>query len=153
MGANNPAASDSADKILHVESDYQVVAMITFEGSEVYTAPTVSVDGSSANWSERSGVVENGWLDIGGDGSYTNLFGEAVSFVDRNTFYVEDGCYKISVTVTPDSPFGEEFTIESTQGYEFFWEYNENRDTTLVDSDNDGEEDDEREPYKPTEAC
>ncbi|HJM87974.1 MAG TPA: hypothetical protein QF433_07140, partial [Candidatus Thalassarchaeaceae archaeon] len=64
--------------------------------------------------------------------------------IPRDSFYDNgDGCYSVEITVIHNSPFGDDITGTSSQGWEFFWDYNEGRDTT-------GESPD---PYKPPEDC
>lgn len=153
MGAEDPVASNTTGILMHVNSDYTVSASLFYDGSDVYTFPEVTVDGDVAQWNGGGGVVENAWLDLKGDGVRTDAFGGSEYYIPRDDFYQGDGCYTISITVTPDVPFGDSFTMESDEGFEFFWDYNENRDVTLIDADNDGEEDDEREPYKAQQIC
>jgi hypothetical protein len=109
-----------------------------------YTFPTVTVDGDSATWSGGFGTVEDSWLELQGDESIVDLFAETVFFIPRDSFYDNgDGCYSVEITVIHNSPFGDDITGTSSQGWEFFWDYNEGRDTT-------GESPD---PYKPPEDC
>ena len=142
-GAIDPVESNSTDVMLHVDSDYTISASISFEGTVVFTFPSVSVDGSTATWSNGGGLVEGAWLDLKGDGATVDAFGTTVNYIPRGDFYDGDGCYTIDITVTHDSPFGEEISGAASQGYKFSWEYNENRDT----SESANEE------YRPTEAC
>ena len=144
-GVADPVANNSIGMILHVNSDYTIHATIEFEGSEVFIFPTVTVDGSTATWSGGGGLVKSGWLDLDGDGQKLGAFGEMQNYIPRADFYDGDGCYTIEITITHDTPFGDVFSDNASQGYRFWWDYNENRDT--------GNEFGDPEPYKPTEAC
>jgi hypothetical protein len=134
--------------MLHVDSDYTIVANISFEGTTVFTFPSVTVDGSTATWTDGGGLIESAWLDLDGTGVKLDAFGGTQNYIPRDDFYDGDGCYTIDITVTHDSPFGDVFSDSATQGFQFWWEYNETRDSS--DANGDGEPD---EPYKPTEAC
>ena len=149
VGVADPVESNSSGMMLHVDSDYTIQASIHFESSEVFTFPTVTVDGSTATWSGGGGLVENAWLDLDGNGEKLNAFNEMQNYIPRGDFYDGDGCYTIEITVTHDTPFGDVFSGTSSQGYQFWWNYNEERDT----SDPDGEGPQTGEPYKPTEDC
>jgi len=144
-GVADPVTSNSTDMMLHVNSDYTIEATIDFEGSEVFIFPTVTVDGSTATWSGGGGLVESGWLDLDGEGQKLGAFGEMQNYIPRSDFYDGDGCYTIEITITHDTPFGDVFSDNASQGYRFWWDYNENRDTDNEFGD--------PEPYKPTEAC
>ena len=144
-GVEDPVASNSTGMILHVDSDYTIQAAINIEGSEVFVFPTVTVDGSTATWSGGGGLVESAWLDLDGDGEKLGAFNEIQNYIPRGDFYDGDGCYIIEITVTHESPFGDVFTANAKQGYQLWWDYNENRDTDNEFGD--------PEPYKPTEAC
>jgi hypothetical protein len=156
VGATDPVESNSTGIMLHVNTDYTLVASITFEDSVVYTFPTVTVDGSDATWAGGESTVEGAWLDLKGDGVGTDSFGSVQNYIQRGDFFDGDGCYSIEVTVTQESPFGGTLSDTSSQGYYFWWDYNENRETEQgpgpdntmgTDDDTPGEE------YKPTEAC
>ena len=149
MGALDPVQSNTSNLMMHVDSDYTVDAKIIYDSSEVYSFPTVSVDGASATWSGGSGEVEESWLDLQGDESIVDLFAETVYFIPRDSFYDGDGCYSVEITVIHSSPFGDDITGTSSQGWEFFWDYNEGRSTEDPDGDGPGE----GEPYKPPEDC
>jgi hypothetical protein len=140
-----PVTGNTTGMMLHVDSDYTIQASINFEGSEVFVFPTVTVDGSTATWSGGGGLVESAWLDLDGDGEKLGAFNEMQNYIPRGDFYDGDGCYIIEITVTHESPFGDVFTANADQGFQFWWDYNENRDT--------GNEFGDPEPYKPTEAC
>lgn len=148
VGAIDPVESNSTGVMLHVGSDYTIVANISFEGTTVFTFPTVTVDGSTATWTDGGGLVESAWLDLVGTGVKLDAFGGTQNYIPRSDFYDEDGCYSIDITVTHDSPFGDVFSDSASQGFQFWWDYNETRDSS--DANGDGEPD---EPYKPTEAC
>ena len=155
-GVADPVAGNSTGMILHVNSDYTIQATIEFEGSEVFIFPTVTVDGSTATWSGGGGLVESGWLDLDGDGQKAGAFGEMQAYIPRGDFYDGDGCYTIEITVTQDSPYGDTLSNSSSQGYLFWWDYNENRDTEQgpgPDGVMETEDDTPGEEYKPTEAC
>jgi hypothetical protein len=155
VGAIDPVESNSTGIMLHVDSDYSIEASIIYEGSAVYTFPTVSVDGSSATWAGGAGDVEGAWLDLEGDGQKLDSFNNVQYYIPRGDFFDSDGCYSIEVTVTHESGFGDTFSDTSSQGYLFWWDYNENRDTEGEDTSDppDGVADTDGEPYKPTEAC
>mgnify|MGYP001331926456 CR=1 FL=1 len=147
--------------LLGISSDYSVEAAIIFGGSVEYTYPKITVDGQNAQWSTSggyetgTGAFEGQWLTLSG----TELvLGEA--YIPRSLFYENgDGCYKIQLTVTHVSPFdagGQEPLVFTSDGYEFFWDYNENRDAES-DPGPDGEygtdDDVPGEPYKATGSC
>tara|TARA_B100001750_G_scaffold248014_1_gene276188 strand:- start:1559 stop:2710 length:1152 start_codon:yes stop_codon:yes gene_type:complete len=149
-GALDPVQSNTTNLMMHVDSDYTISASIIHDGSSVYSFPTVSVNGASASWDGGSGIVENSWIELEGEGTSSNAFGEAISFVNRDDFYQgDDGCYTVEVTVIHSSPFGDDITGTSSQGWQFFWEYNESRNT----EDPDGEGPETGDPYKPPETC
>ena len=149
-GVEDPVTGNTTGMMLHVESDYTIQASINFEGSEVFVFPTVTVDGSTATWSGGGGLVESAWLDLDGDGEKLGAFNEMQNYIPRGDFYDGDGCYIIEITVTHESPFGDVFSGTASQGYKFWWDYNEERDT----EDPDGPEGPQTgEPYKPTDAC
>ncbi len=145
----------NTDLISHIDSDYTINAKIVYETSQVvYTYPQITVNGYLAQWSTSSanllsgaGSVEDSWLQL--SGSATGTFG--IEYIDRDDFYQDDGCYHLVFTLDMASDFDvdglgtQEF---SSEGYEFSWEYNENRD--MSDNNQDGEPD---QPYKPTEEC
>ena len=143
MGALDPVQSNTSNLMMHVDSDYTIDANIIQDSSTVFTFPTVTVNGNAASWSSGSGVVEDSWIDLHGDGSIVDLFGETVYFIPRDSFYGGDGCYSVEITIIHSSIFGDDVVGTSSQGWEFFWDYNEGRTTT-------GESPD---PYKPPEAC
>ena len=157
VSTNNTFEDTSENLMMHVNSDYTVYANITHDGSSVFSFPTVTVDGDAASWDGGVGTVENAWIDLDGEGSYTDLFGETVSFIPRDDFYEgDDGCYTIEITVVHTAPFGEEVSGTSSEGWMFFWEYNENRDTSAGNGpDNEpGTADDKvPDPYKFPESC
>lgn len=147
--------------LLGINSDYSVEAAIIFGGSVEYTYPTVTVDGQNAQWSTSGGyetgigAFEGQWLTLSGTESELNE-----AYIPRSMFYDNgDGCYKIQLTVTHVSPFdagASEPLVFTSDGYHFYWEYNENRDAES-DPGSDGEygtdDDIPGEPYKPTESC
>ncbi len=150
MGALDPVESNTSNLMMHINSDYTVDAQIIHDGSSVFSFPTITVDGDAASWNGGAGTVENAWIDLDGEGSYTDLFEETVSFIPRDDFYQgDDGCYTIEITVVHTSPFGDDVTGVSSQGWEFFWDYNEGRNTEDPDGDGPGTGD----PYKPPETC
>jgi hypothetical protein len=144
----------NTDLISHIDSDYTINAEIVYQEQTVYTYPQITVNGFLAQWSTSSanllsgaGSVEDSWLQL--SGSDSGNFG--IEYIDRDDFYQDDGCYHLVFTLDLASTFdvegvgAQEF---SSEGYEFFWEYNENRD--MADNNGDGEADN---PYKPTEEC
>lgn len=150
MGALDPVQSNTSNLMMHVDSDYTVEAKIMYGSTTAYTFPTVTVDGDSATWSGGFGTVEDSWLELQGDESIVNLFAETVYFIPRDSFYDNgDGCYSVEITVIHSSPFGDDITGTSSQGWEFFWDYNEGRNT----EDPDGEGPETGDPYKPPEDC
>nr|AIE96459.1 hypothetical protein [uncultured marine group II/III euryarchaeote AD1000_80_C01] len=157
MGALDPVESNTSNLMMHINSDYTVDAQIIHDGSSVFSFPTITVDGDAASWNGGAGTVENAWIDLDGEGSYTDLFEETVSFIPRDDFYEgDDGCYTIEITVVHTPPFGDDITGVSSQGWKFWWEYNENRDTQPNDENNDGDIDPPTEgtdPYKSPETC
>jgi hypothetical protein len=140
----------NTDLISHIDSDYTINAKIVYQDSQVvYTYPQITVNGYLAQWSTSSanllsgaGSVEDSWLQL--SGSDSGNFG--IEYIDRDDFYQDDGCYHLVFTLDLASTFDvdsvgtQEF---SSEGYEYFWEYNENRDTVGEDA----------QPYKPTEEC
>ena len=144
-GVPDPVEGNTSGVILHTDSDYTITASIYFDGDDVFTFPVVTVDGNAASWDGGSGIVEDAWVNLDGEGEKTDAFGQSTNYIPRESFYQEDGCYTITISVTQDSPFGDVYSDISSQGWEFFWEYNENRDTDNSDGSSD--------PYKPTEAC
>ncbi len=145
----------NTDLISHIDSDYTINAKIVYEESQVvYTYPQITVNGFLAQWSTSSanllsgaGSVEDSWLQL--SGSDSGNFG--IEYIDRDDFYQDDGCYHLVFSLDLDSTFdvnGDGTQEFSSEGYEFFWEYNENRD--MSDNNGDGEPDN---PYKPTETC
>jgi len=144
MGALDPVQSNTTNLMMHVDSDYTVEAKIMYGSTTAYTYPTVTVDGASATWAGGSGTVEDSWLDLAGDSSVDDGFGGFTYYIPRDDFYDNgDGCYSVEITVIHSSPYGDDITGTSSQGWEFFWDYNEVRTTT-------GESPD---PYKPPEDC
>ena len=146
----------NSDLISHIDSDYTISADITFEGAVVYSYPQITVNGYLAQWSTSpqngekllsgAGSVEDSWLQLSGTDSGT--FG--IEYIDRADFYQDDGCYHLKFTLVLDSSVdtNQEGTMQfSSEGYDYSWEYNENRDTT---TDSNG---DEKETYAPTESC
>jgi hypothetical protein len=144
-GVPDPVEGNTSGVILHADSDYTITASIYFDGADVFTFPVVTVDGSAASWGGGSGIVEDAWFDLDGEGEKTDAFGQSTRYIPRDSFYQEDGCYTITISVTQNAPFGDVYSDTSSQGWEFFWEYNENRDTDNTDGSSD--------PYKPTETC
>ena len=140
----------NADLISHIDSDYKINANIIYEGSQVvYSYPQITVNGFLAQWSSSgqnllsgAGSVEDSWLQL--SGSDSGNFG--IEYIARDDFYQDDGCYMLRFTLEMDSTFDVNnvgtLTFESV-GYDYFWEYNENRDT---DGNN-------AQPYKPTGEC
>jgi len=156
VGITDPVESNSTGLLLHVDSDYTIEASIIFEDSVVYTFSTVSVDGSTATWAGGGGLVEEAWLDLKGDGQTLDSFDAIQNYIQRGNFFDGDGCYSIEVTVTHESPFGDTLSDTGSQGYLFWWDYNENRDTEQgpgPDGIMETEDDTPGEEYKPTEAC
>jgi len=157
VSTNDTFQDTSENLMMHINSDYTVYANITHDDSPVFSFPTITVDGDAASWDGGAGTVENAWIDLDGEGSYTDLFEETVSFIPRDDFYEgDDGCYTIEITVVHTPPFGDDITGVSSQGWKFWWEYNENRDTQPNDENNDGDIDPPTEgtdPYKSPETC
>ncbi len=156
MGALDPVESNTSNLMMHINSDYTVDAQIIYDGSSVFSFPTVTVDGDAASWNGGDGTVENSWLELVGEGASTDGFEDIVSFIPRDDFYQgDDGCYTIEITVVHTSPFGDDITGVSSQGWKFFWDYNENRNTEGEDTDDppDGIADTQGDPYKPPESC
>jgi hypothetical protein len=148
------------DLISHIDSDYTISADITFEGAVVYSYPQIIVNGYLAQWSTSpqngekllsgAGSVEDSWLQLSGTDSGTF----EIEYIDRTDFYEDDGCYHLKFTLVLDSSVDveQEGTMQfSSEGYDYSWEYNENRDTSL-ETDSNGDKH-EKEPYKPTEPC
>ena len=157
VGALDPVQSNTSNLMMHVDSDYTINAKILHDESAVFSFPSVTVDGASASWSGGSGVVNDAWLELEGDGTSTNAFLETIHFIDRDEFYQgDDGCYTVEITVSQTTPFGEEVSGTSSQGWTFFWEYNEDRDTSAGNGpDNEPGTSDDKvpDPYKSPEAC
>jgi len=140
----------NSDMISHIDSDYTINADIIYEGSQVvYSYPQITVNGFLAQWSTSSqnllsgaGSVEDSWLQL--SGSDSGNFG--IEYIARDDFYQDDGCYMLRFTLDMDSTYDVDdvgtMTFESV-GYDYFWEYNENRDTDGNDA----------QPYKPTGEC
>jgi len=140
----------NSDMISHIDSDYTINADIIYEGSQVvYSYPQITVNGFLAQWSTSSqnllsgaGSVEDSWLQL--SGSDSGNFG--IEYIARDDFYQDDGCYMLRFTLDMDSTYDVNnvgtLTFESV-GYDYFWEYNENRDTDGNDA----------QPYKPTGEC
>ena len=157
MGALDPVESDTSNLMMHINSDYTVYANITNDGSPVFSFPTVTVNGAEASWDGGAGTVEDSWLELEGEGTLIDGFEVSSSYIPREDFYEgDDGCYAIEITVVHTAPFGEEVSGTSSQGWMYFWEYNENRDTSAGNGpDNDpGTADDKvPDPYKSPETC
>ncbi len=144
MGALDPVESDTSNLMMHINSDYTVDAEILHDGSPVFSFPTVTVNGDEASWDGGAGTVENAWLELEGEGTLTGAFNDSVSYIPRDDFYEgDDGCYTIEITVVHISPFGDDVTGTSSQGWQFFWDYNEGRTTEGESAD----------PYKPPVNC
>jgi hypothetical protein len=144
-GVPDPVEGNTSRVILHTNSDYTITTSIYFDGDGVFTFPAVTVDGNAASWDGGSGIVEDAWVDLDGEGEKIDAFGQSTHYIPRESFYQEDGCYTITISVTQVAPFGDVYSDTSSQGWEFFWEYNENRNTDNSDGSSD--------PYKPTESC
>jgi len=157
MGALDPVESDTSNLMMHINSDYTVYANITNDGSPVFSFPTVTVNGDEASWGGGAGIVEDSWLELEGEGTLIDGFEVSSSYIPREDFYEgDDGCYTIEITVVHTAPFGEEVSGTSSQGWMYFWEYNENRDTSAGNGpDNEpGTADDKvPDPYKSPESC
>jgi hypothetical protein len=144
MGALDPVESNTSNLMMHINSDYTVDAQIIYDGSSVFNFPTVIVDGDAASWNGGAGTVENAWIELEGEGELLDGFNESVSYIPRDDFYQgDDGCYTVEITVVHTSPFGDDITGVSSQGWKFFWDYNEGRTTEGESAD----------PYKPPETC
>jgi len=140
----------NSDMISHIDSDYTINADIIYEGSQVvYSYPQITVNGFLAQWSTSgqnllsgAGSVEDSWLQL--SGSDSGNFG--IEYIARDDFYQDDGCYMLRFTLDMDSTYDVDdvgtMTFESV-GYDYFWEYNENRDTDGNDA----------QPYEPTGEC
>ena len=140
----------NSDLISHIDSDYTINADIIYEDSQVvYSYPQITVNGFLAQWSTSgqnllsgAGSVEDSWLQL--SGSDSGNFG--IEYIARDDFYQDDGCYMLRFTLDMDSTYDVNnvgtLTFESV-GYDYFWEYNENRDTDGNDA----------QPYKPTGEC
>lgn len=143
----------NTDMISHIDSDYTIDAQITFNGAVVYSYPKITVNGNLAQWSTSpqngekllsgAGAVEDSWLQL--SGSDSGNF--AIEYVDRDDFYQDDGCYHLKFTLELDSSYtqqdSEKLLEFTSEGYDYSWEYNENRDTDGDDAD----------PYRPTDTC
>ena len=144
MGALDPVESDTSNLMMHINSDYTVYANITHDSSVVFSFPTVTVNGDAASWDGGAGKVENAWIELEGEGELLDGFNDTVSYIPRDDFYQgDDGCYTVEITVVHTSPFGDDITGVSSQGWKFFWDYNEVRTTEGESAD----------PYKPPESC
>jgi hypothetical protein len=157
VSTNGSFQDTSENLMMHINSDYTVYANITNDGSPVFSFPTVTVNGDEASWDGGAGTVEDAWIELEGEGTSTDGFGDSVSFIPRDDFFEgDDGCYTIEITVVHTPPFGDDITGVSSQGWKFWWDYNENRDTQPNDENNDGDIDpatEGTEPYKSPETC
>jgi hypothetical protein len=118
--------------IQEISSDYSFTITISKDGSEVWNGGTTfSVNGDSMTSSKGSNSINYGWLDLELNGMDTkdDINRQEVYYIPRSDFYDGDGCYKTTITITHIVPGGDSFdSFSSTNGFEYFWEENENRD-------------------------
>ncbi|MBT6644895.1 MAG: hypothetical protein HOB52_03750 [Euryarchaeota archaeon] len=126
----------------HIDSDYTIDAVVKYNGNPVLTFPPIAVDGAKSSWSssgevnEGGTMVENAWMGMGGTKSVPDV--AEGTYVERDNFFVDDGCYSLTVTVTHNTIFGGSYSVD-TEGIHLYWDENENR----------GNDD----PYEPSVAC
>jgi len=129
--SSNPAEGEWDAYIQEISSDYTFTITISNDGSEVWNGGTTfSVNGDSMTSSKGSKSISYGWLDLELNGMETkeNINGQEVYYIPRSDFYDGDGCYKTTITITHIVPGGDSFdAFSSTNGFEYFWEENENR--------------------------
>ena len=117
--------------IQEISSDYTFTITISKDGSEEWNGGTTfSVNGDSMTSSKGSSAITSGWLDLELNGMETkeDINGQEIYYIPRSDFYDGDGCYKTTITITHIVPGGDSFdTFTSTNGFEYFWEENENR--------------------------
>jgi len=129
--SSNPGEGEWDAYIQEISSDYTFTITISNDGSEVWNGGTTfSVNGDSMTSSKGSKSISYGWLDLELNGMETkeNINGQEVYYIPRSDFYDGDGCYKTTITITHIVPGGDSFdAFSSTNGFEYFWEENENR--------------------------
>jgi hypothetical protein len=129
--SSNPEEGEWDAYIQEISSDYTFTITISNDGSEVWNGGTTfSVNGDSMTSSKGSKSISYGWLDLELNGMETkeNINGQEVYYIPRSDFYDGDGCYKTTITITHIVPGGDSFdAFSSTNGFEYFWEENENR--------------------------
>jgi hypothetical protein len=130
--SSNPVEGEWDAYIQEISSDYTFTITIDMGGSEVWNGgSTFSVNGDSMTSSKGSNSISYGWLDLELNGmeSKDDINGQEIYYIPRSDFYDGDGCYKTTITITHIIPGGDSFdTFSSTNGFEYFWEENENRD-------------------------
>ncbi len=132
-------------RIKQISGDYSLTLSINKDGSEVWSVSSIfTIDGESmtSNGGD-SGTLIGGWMDLELSNSMdvqTNGENE-VYYIPRDDFYDDgDGCYKIMISVTHSISTGEVHeSFESINGFHYYWEENENRDSGVE--------------YKPAVAC
>jgi len=129
--SSNPEEGEWDAYIQEISTDYTFTIAISKDGSEVWNGGTTfSVNGDSMTSSKGSSAIAYGWLDLELNGMETkeDINGQEVYYIPRSDFYDGDGCYKTTITITHIVPGGDSFdTFSSTNGFEYFWEENENR--------------------------
>ena len=129
--SSNPEEGEWDAYIQEISTDYTFTIAISKDGSEVWNGGTsFSVNGDSMTSSKGSSAIAYGWLDLELNGMETkeDINGQEVYYIPRSDFYDGDGCYKTTITITHIVPGGDSFdTFSSTNGFEYFWEENENR--------------------------
>ena len=131
--------------IKQLSSDYTFTIVITNEGSTVWDASTVfTVNGDSMTSSGGdSGTFTTGWMELVMSNSMDTTqdeFGEDVHYIPRDDFYEGDGCYKTTLTITHTISTGGSYdSFSKTNGFHYYWEENENRDSNT--------------DYKPAVTC
>ena len=114
-----------------ISTDYTFTIAISKGGSEVWNGGTTfAVNGDSMTSSKGSSDISYGWLDLELNGMETkeDITGQEVYYIPRSDFYDGDGCYRTTITITHLVPGGDSFdTFSSINGFEYFWEENENR--------------------------
>ena len=127
--------TDTVGGIQGMASDYSVSVVIEYREPDrdswetTYAYPLISVDGFAASWDGNAGggtgngagtmFEDSGALNLPGGG--TNQFGEAMVVADR--FISGDGCYRLSLRLTHEAPFGTDgrdvIDTTSTETYRY----------------------------------